>query len=121
MAQNRKAEIGIEFLFNAENEIENVLVQYGDTKTRFYKDGRTDADRVNPQRFDMDNEHVDKRTTDFLRFFDYEHLPEKLQAVSKPFHALAHVAVALLPICAERTVALRKLLEAKDAAVRAAL
>ena len=56
-----------------------------------------------------------------LKYFKYEHLPEKLLIVSKPFCELAHQVVATLPRNPERTVALRKLLEAKDAAVRAAL
>lgn len=55
-----------------------------------------------------------------MKFFSYEHLPAKLQEVSKPFADLAEF-VHTLPRCAERTVALRKTLEAKDAAVRAAL
>ncbi|HEY8560506.1 MAG TPA: hypothetical protein VIL74_09025 [Pyrinomonadaceae bacterium] len=54
-----------------------------------------------------------------LQFFAYEHLPETLQAVSKPFGDLARDLVAKLPRNPERTVALRKLLEAKDCAVRA--
>ena len=56
-----------------------------------------------------------------LQFFAYEHLPEKLQAVSKPFGELAKQIVETLPRNPERTVALRKLLEAKDCAVRAIL
>jgi hypothetical protein len=56
-----------------------------------------------------------------LQFFSCEHLPEDLKAVSRPFQNLAHDIVATLPRNPERTVALRKLLEAKDAAVRAAL
>lgn len=56
-----------------------------------------------------------------LRYFEFDHLPEHLRAVSEPFHDLAHDLVALLPRNPERTVALRKLLEGKDAAVRAAL
>lgn len=54
------------------------------------------------------------------QFFAYAHLPEHLQAVSKPFSDLA-TEVLKLPRNPERTVALRKLLESKDAAVRAAL
>lgn len=62
----------------------------------------------------------DQITTDpILRFFHYAHLPEKLQAASKPFCDLARHIVETLPRNAERTVALRKLLEAKDAGVRA--
>lgn len=53
-----------------------------------------------------------------LQWFAYAHLPEKLQVVSRPFGELAEKIVAELPQNAERTVALRKLLEAKDCAVR---
>lgn len=54
-----------------------------------------------------------------LQFFVHEHLPPPLKAVSEPFAKLAHHVAADLPRNPERTVALRKLLEAKDAAVRA--
>lgn len=56
-----------------------------------------------------------------LQFFGYAHLPSHLQSVSAQFHRMAHEIVSILPRNPERTVALRKLLEAKDAAVRAAL
>lgn len=55
------------------------------------------------------------------QFFAYEHLPAHLQVVSKPFGELAQHIVDSLPENPERTVALRKLLEAKDCAVRALL
>lgn len=55
------------------------------------------------------------------QFFAYAHLPPHLAEVSKPFAELARVIVDTLPRNPERTVALRKLLEAKDAAVRAKL
>jgi len=54
-----------------------------------------------------------------LQFFAYAHLPERLQAVSRPFGDLANVIVETLPRNPERTTALRKLLESKDCAVRA--
>lgn len=54
-----------------------------------------------------------------MQFFAHAHLPPALAAVSKPFGDLAEQIVASLPRNPERTVALRKLLEAKDAAVRA--
>ena len=54
-----------------------------------------------------------------LQFFAYGHLPEHLQGVSRPFGLLAEQIIESLPRNPERTVALRKLLEAKDAAVRA--
>lgn len=56
-----------------------------------------------------------------LHFFHYAHLPPKLQSTSRMFFGLAQYVVEILPRNAERTVALRKLLEAKDAAVRANL
>jgi hypothetical protein len=55
-----------------------------------------------------------------LQFFAYEHLPDRLQAVSKPFGDLARSMVDTLPSNPERSAALRKLLEAKDSAVRGA-
>jgi hypothetical protein len=61
-----------------------------------------------------DREHI-------MQFFAYAHLPEHLQQVSLPFAVLADRIVGELPRNSERTVALRKLLEAKDAAVRARL
>jgi hypothetical protein len=54
-----------------------------------------------------------------MQFFSYAHLPPVLQDVSAPFETLAQGIVHNLPRNPERTVALRKLLEAKDAAVRA--
>jgi hypothetical protein len=54
-----------------------------------------------------------------LQFFGCEHLPEPLQEVALNFAVLASILVETLPRNPERTVALRKLLEAKDAAVRA--
>ncbi len=54
-----------------------------------------------------------------MQFFAYEHLPERLQAVSRPFGQMAADIVKTLPRNPERAVALRKLLESKDAAVRA--
>ena len=56
-----------------------------------------------------------------MQFFAYAHLPPHLQAVSKPFGELAEQIVTTLPRNPERTKALNKLLEAKDAAVRALL
>lgn len=56
-----------------------------------------------------------------LQFFQYEHLPTNLQDASRPFCELAEKIVEKYPMNPERTVALRKLLEAKDAAVRSLL
>jgi len=62
----------------------------------------------------MDNEFLEQ-------FFTYEHLPPHLQEISKPFGLLAKQIIETLPKNPERSTALRKLLEAKDCAVRAKL
>lgn len=54
-----------------------------------------------------------------LQFFAHAHLPPHLAVVSAPFGDLAAMLAETLPDNQEKTVALRKLLEAKDAAVRA--
>ena len=56
-----------------------------------------------------------------MKWFAYAHLPDHLQAVSRPFGELAEKICQEIEGGPERTVALRKLLEAKDAAVRAKL
>lgn len=57
--------------------------------------------------------------SEFLaQFFSYDHLPPEKQAISKPFGELAKTVLEL-PANPERTACLRKLLEAKDCAVRA--
>lgn len=60
-------------------------------------------------------------TAAILRYFEYAHLPAHLQAVSRPIGDLANRLAAELPEGPEVTVGLRKLLEAKDCLVRAAL
>lgn len=59
-------------------------------------------------------------TRDILKHFTYEHLPERLQAISKPICDLAHEYAEKLD-GPEVTAGLRKLLEAKDCMVRAAV
>jgi hypothetical protein len=58
------------------------------------------------------------RNEQILVFFACGHLPPHLRAVSEPFADLA-THIMTLPRSAERTTALRKLLESKDCAVRA--
>lgn len=68
------------------------------------------------------NEYMDQYP--ILHFFGYKHLPEHLQDISKPFHELAWDMVVNLKKSAypeEVSAGLRKLLEAKDCLVRAAL
>jgi hypothetical protein len=59
-------------------------------------------------------------TLQLFRWFDYDHLPPHLQEFSRPFHSLAHALMAL-PDGPELSAGLRKLLEAKDCIVRAAI
>lgn len=56
-----------------------------------------------------------------IKYFEYSHLPERLQAVSKPIGDLAQKLEADLPDGPEKSAGMRKLLEAKDCFVRAAL
>lgn len=57
-------------------------------------------------------------TESLLKFFEYDHLPPHLKAVSAPVCHLAHDLVENLPEGPELTAGLRKLLEAKDCFVR---
>ncbi|HEY1319090.1 MAG TPA: hypothetical protein VGF32_02535 [Streptosporangiaceae bacterium] len=69
-----------------------------------------------------DARHRADQEPPILAFFAFDHLAdERLRAVSEPFSVLAHQVAAGLPPGPETSVCLRKLLEAKDAAVRAAL
>lgn len=56
-----------------------------------------------------------------LQFFKYEHLPPHLQVISKEFAELAATMASILPDNPETEMAIRKLLEAKDCAVRSVL
>lgn len=62
--------------------------------------------------------HID---THVSNYFEYEHLPDHLKEISRPFAALAETIRQTLPMSAETAAALRKLLEAKDCAVRVAV
>ena len=75
------------------------------------------ADKAYHEMRDFSEDEV--KQDHILQYFAYGHLPEFLQSASRPFGVLARQIVETLPRNPERTVALRKLLEAKDAAVRA--
>lgn len=62
---------------------------------------------------------MDPHPEHIMQFFVYAHLPPHLAEVSTPFCELAEHIVRALPRNPERTAALRKILEAKDCAVRA--
>ena len=65
------------------------------------------------------SEEPPRRPYPTLRFFEVGHLPPHLAEVAAPFCALAKMMADTLPRCEETRFALRKLLEAKDWAVRA--
>jgi len=56
-----------------------------------------------------------------MKYFEYKHLPEHLQKISKPIGELPNRMNAKIENSAEKSAGLRKLLEAKDCLVRAAL
>lgn len=76
------------------------------------------ADKVFPS--DLDGEQLHPSIAHFIPLFAFEHLPDHLQEISRPF---AELATIVMQRCGgpEASAGLRKLLEAKDCAVRAAL
>lgn len=75
----------------------------------------TDLIHPAPDAFNADQLALDP----ILRYFHFAHLPPALQATSVKFFEMACFMIATLPRNPERIAALRKLLEAKDCAVRA--
>lgn len=68
----------------------------------------------------MTADYIPKEIEHILQYFKYDHLPDNLRSISRPFSDLA-LRVRQGRHNRETIVALRKLLEAKDAAVRAEL
>jgi hypothetical protein len=70
----------------------------------------------------MSNKHEGRHpsTTSILQYFEWAHLPARLQQISLPFGVLADRMVSELPDSPELSAGLRKLLEAKDCFVLAA-
>lgn len=64
---------------------------------------------------------IRRKPSPIMKYFAYEHLPTHLQLVSKPIGDLARMMDDSLPDSAEKSAGLRKLLEAKDCLVRAAM
>lgn len=84
-------------------------------KRKAFEEGRL-LDPIHPAPAEFSATQIE--SDPILRYFHYTHLPEPLREVSARFCRLAGYVVATLPRNPERTVALRKLLEAKDCAVR---
>lgn len=64
---------------------------------------------------------MEKRYEGIMQFFSFSHLPDNLRGTFSLFEDLATDLLNELPMNPERAMALRKLLEAKDCAVRAVL
>ena len=93
--------------------------EYADRSTDGIAEAVETASAIHPAPKQFTPEEIEADPV--LRYFYYEHLPEKLKSISTQFCLLASITIDSLPRNAERSTALRKLLEAKDAAVRAAL
>lgn len=91
----------------------------GQDQTPGQSGGISDGHGIHPAPAEFTD--VQMATDPILHFFHYAHLPPVLQATSRMFFLLAAHVINTVPRNPERTVALRKLLEAKDAAVRANL
>lgn len=68
---------------------------------------------------DFENRHP--ATVQLLRWFEFDHLEGKPKGISRSCHSQAHTMVDELPDGPELAAGLRKLLEAKDCFVRAAV
>lgn len=91
-----------------------VFIEDGNPTVLFHDNDR--ATVMSPEEYEVINLHPSVQH--LLGFFRYDHLPPMLASTSKQFAVLAINMAASLPGNPETTVALRKLLEAKDCAVR---
>jgi hypothetical protein len=97
---------------------------YGCGSARFYGQYIGDVDllaAVTPPGLSLDPAVRHPATTGLLEHFDYAHLPPHLAVISRKVCDLARQMAHELPDSAELTTGLRKLLEAKDCLVRAAV
>jgi len=61
------------------------------------------------------------KVSPIVKFFESDHLSSELTPIARDFERFAKAIDAQLPSTAEKSAGLRKLLEAKDCAIRAAL
>ena len=64
---------------------------------------------------------INQNQPSIMRYFEYDHLPEHLRSVSRSFAIMAELMLKKTTPGPEQLEGLRKLLEAKDCMVRAAL
>jgi len=76
--------------------------------------------RIHRRKYEL-TESYEMEEERMMIWFHFNHLEEKLQVKVRNFYSLADIISQTIEPGPERTVALRKLLEAKDAAVRATL
>ena len=76
---------------------------------------------MNPEKDGGTTGALHPAASNLLKFFEYKHLPESLQGISKPCADLAWAMFGNVGNNAEFTAGLRKLLEAKDCFVRSRL
>jgi len=96
-------------------------VQHRDGKPPWCKECGLDKDFKDPSSMISGALPQPPNTMPIMRYFNYSHLPHSLAVISKPFCELAWELHEKLADGPEKSVALRKLLEAKDAAVRTAV
>ncbi len=98
--------------FNEENVLHDVYLSLSQSNKELVAD-LTRCILKNQQ------ENLKMPTNPIMQYFNYKHLPEHLQETSKQFALLAEWMNNNLPDNVEKSAGLRKLLEAKDCAVRA--
>ena len=120
MTKQTNQDLQLSFVF-AGDTLTVVEAKCGTTKTLFHKGLSQPVDSESAIEPDDSKPDTYPYTHELLECFAYEQLPEQLQAVSKPFHDLAHNLSTMVKPGFQRNWALQYLLIAKDAAVRAAL
>lgn len=112
-AKREREEEGLRDLIELSDNVIDLLIKRAGLKVKVM----LDKEEKEKEKSMLDEKPPER----MMQWFVYDHLPEELQVISKPFSDLALFIVASIEASPERTVALRKLLESKDAAVRAKL
>ena len=73
-----------------------------------------------PMSINLDNKVDGTKQSTIIQFFAYEEVNTHLRELTDEFYYMAQYLDRILPTSAEKSVTLRKLLESRDSAVRAA-